>query len=104
MPLTAKQIENIETAIKESLRKKLRQSPDSQVTSGIAIPYNPYAPEPYERWTSKGMLDFSQELKVAEGLWNFLGGGEVYEELLNCFERAGIELKDEIDNYFSTFN
>ena len=29
----------------------------------IAIPYNPYEPKPYERWTLKGMSDIDQELK-----------------------------------------
>ena len=49
------------------------------------------------------MLDLENELKVAEELWDFLGGGEVYSELLDCFERAGMELKPEIDRRFSKF-
>lgn len=40
----------------------------------LAIPYNPYEPKPYERWTLKGMLDLKNELKVAEEFWDFLGG------------------------------
>jgi len=82
----------------------LAKDPDAKVESYIAIPYNPYEPEPYQRWTLKGMLDLDNELKVAEELWDFLGNDSVYEELLNCFERAGIELRPEIDAYFSTFN
>ena len=50
------------------------------------------------------MLDLEQELKVAEELWNFLGNDGTYEELLNCFERAGIELSPEIDDYFRNFS
>jgi len=42
-------------------------------------------------------------LKVANELWDFLGNDGAYEELLNCFERAGIELREEIDTYFSKF-
>lgn len=81
----------------------LAKNPDAEVKSYIAIPYNPYEPKPYERWTLKGMLDLEQELKVAEELWNFFGNDGTYEELLNCFERAGIELRPEIDAYFSKF-
>lgn len=77
--------------------------PSADVHSYIAIPYNPYAPKPYERWTLKGMLDLKAELKVAEEFWNFLGGEGAYGELLNCFERAGIEMRGEIDRYFSKF-
>jgi len=77
--------------------------PAANVHSYIAIPYNPYEPKPYERWTLKGMLDLDNELKVAEEFWDFLGGKGAYPELLDCFERAGIELRPEIDKYFLKF-
>jgi hypothetical protein len=81
----------------------LSKYPDAKIHSYIAIPYNPYEPKPYERWTLKGMLDLDYELKVAEELWDFLGGDGAYLKLLNCFERVGIELRTEIDKYFSKF-
>lgn len=81
----------------------LAQKPNVKVNSYIAIPYNPYEPKPYERWTLKGMLDLDNELKVAEEFWDFLGNDGAYLELLNCFERAGIELRPEIDKYFQKF-
>ncbi|MFN4111283.1 MAG: TdeIII family type II restriction endonuclease [Ignavibacteria bacterium] len=81
----------------------LYSEPDGNVNSYIAIPYNPYEPKPYERWTLKGMLDLDNELKVAEEFWDFLGGKDTYTELLNCFERVGIELRPDIDEYFSKF-
>jgi hypothetical protein len=82
---------------------KLAQDPDTQVSSFIAIPYNPYEPAPYQRWTMRGMLDLGEELKVAEEFWEFLGGKGAYNEVLNCFERVGVELRSEIDIYFSKF-
>lgn len=81
----------------------LYENPDADVNSYIAIPYNPYEPRPYERWTLKGMLDLDKELMVAEEFWNFLGGEGAYEEVLKCFERVGIELRPEIDRYFAKF-
>ena len=81
----------------------LLQYPYAKINSYIAIPYNPYEPKPYERWTLKGMLDLDNELKVAEEFWDFLGGKGAYLELLDCFERVGIELRPEIDKYFSKF-
>ena len=81
----------------------LAANPSAKVNSLIAIPYNPYEPAPYERWTLKGMLDLPNELKVAEEFWDFLGGPGAYTELLDCFEKAGIELRPEIDQYFSRF-
>lgn len=71
------------------------------VQTFIAIPYNPYEPEPYQRWTMGGMLDLNNELKVAEEFWDFIGGKGTYDELLIIFEEVGIELRQEIDNYFT---
>jgi len=79
---------------------------DSQVKVNtlIAIPYNPYEPQSYNRWTMRGMLDLVNELKVGEEFWDFLGGPATYQNLLDCFERVGIELREEIDAYFARFN
>lgn len=81
----------------------LAKNPDLDIHSLIAIPYNPYEPEPYERWTLRGMLDLEQELKVADEFWDFLGGDGAYQDLLDCFEKVGIELRSEIDQYFEKF-
>jgi hypothetical protein len=81
----------------------LADNPDAQVNSCIAIPYNPYAPQPYSRWTMRGMLDMKHELLVAEEFWDFLGGEGAFEELLDLFERIGIELRPEIDQIFAKF-
>ena len=81
----------------------LAKNPDLDIHTLIAIPYNPYEPEPYKRWTAKGMLDLEQELIVADEFWDFLGGDGAYHDLLDCFERVGIELRPEIDQYFERF-
>ncbi|MBI5662985.1 MAG: TdeIII family type II restriction endonuclease [Ignavibacterium album] len=78
------------------------KNPGVKVNTIIAIPYNPYEPKPYERWTIKGMLD-DNELLVGKEFWDFLGGEGAYEVLLDCFESAGIKLRPQIDNYFSKF-
>lgn len=82
----------------------LAENSEQQISTYIAIPYNPYEPKPYSRWTMAGMLDLENELKVAEEFWDFLGGDNTYENLLDCFERVGIELRNEIDAYFKKFN
>lgn len=81
----------------------LTDQPDREIHTLIAIPYNPYAPEPYNRWTMRGMLDLGEELKVAEEFWDFLGGQGAFDDLLGCFERVGLDMRHEIDTYFSRF-
>lgn len=79
------------------------ENPSVKLNTLIAIPYNPYEPKPYQFWTVKGMIDIDKELKVAKDFWDFLGGEGSYEELLDCFEAAGQEMREEINDYFSRF-
>ena len=88
----------------EWVATELSENPNAKINSLIAIPYNPYEPKPYSRWTMAGMLDLEKELKVAEEFWDFLGGKGAYNELLNYFERVGIKMRNEIDDYFARFN
>lgn len=82
----------------------LASNPKKEINSLIAIPYNPYEPQQYNRWTMRGMLDLDHELKVAEEFWDFLGGKGAYDELLDIFENVGKELRPEIDAYFARYN
>ncbi len=84
----------------------LYSNPDADVRIAIAIPYNPYEPNPYRRWTLRGMLEIEDQsqLMVGAEFWNFLAGGEdIYEDLLECFESVGYRLRHEIDDYFKRF-
>lgn len=93
--------DSIKRALLEWAAMILAEHPRAQVHTLIAMPYNPYAPQPYRRWTMAGMLDLQHELKVAEEFWDFLGGEGAYENLLECFEQVGVELKDKIDAHFA---
>ncbi len=72
-----------------ALRKK-------KVNTILAIPYNPYHPEPYSRFTMQGFLDEEKELYVAEKFWKLLGGEGTYKEILNIFDEVGKEFKEKI--------
>jgi ribosomal protein L7/L12 len=82
----------------------LSQNKDVQVFTRLAIPYNPYHPAPYERWTLKGLYDLDHgEVLVGKEFWNFVAKDDVYEELLNVFQDVGEKLRDEIDKKFAEF-
>jgi predicted nucleotidyltransferase len=83
---------------------KLSQDKNAKVFTRLSIPYNPYHPEPYERWTLKGLYDLDNgEILVGEEFWNFVASDNIYEELLDVFQKVGEELKDEIDKKFADF-
>jgi len=72
-------------------------NPKTKIKTIVAIPYNPYEPEPYDRWTLQGLFDLKEEVMVGKEFWDFLGGNDTYKDLLTVFENAGLELYDEID-------
>lgn len=72
------------------------EKPKAKVKTIVAIPYNPYEPKPYERWTLQGLFDLKEEVLVGVEFWDLLGGKNTYEDLLKVFEQAGLELYDEI--------
>ncbi|PJE72762.1 MAG: TdeIII family type II restriction endonuclease [Candidatus Tagabacteria bacterium CG10_big_fil_rev_8_21_14_0_10_40_13] len=78
--------------------------PDVKIKTFVAIPYNPYEPQPYERWTLQGLFDLEKEILVGKEFWDVLGGEGIYDDLLKVFEEAGIELRDEIDKKMKGLN
>ena len=62
----------------------------------LAFPYNPYYPKPYERFTEQGLLERKKEFLIGDEYWNFLGGENTFEELLNLFDIVGKDYKDRI--------
>ncbi len=79
----------------------LYQNPKCEIHTLLAIPYNPYEPKPYERWTINSLLDCKKELKVGKQFWDFLAGEGTYEALLDIFEKVGVTMRDEIDDRFA---
>ncbi|MDD3734872.1 MAG: TdeIII family type II restriction endonuclease [Candidatus Pacebacteria bacterium] len=84
---------------------RLSQDKNVRVFTRIAIPYNPYHPQPYERWTLKGLYDLKNgEILVGEEFWNFVANAPIYEELLDIFQEVGEKLRNEIDKKFLEFS
>lgn len=79
-------------------------NPNANIKTIVAIPYNPYEPKPYERWTLQGLFDLQQEVLVGAEFWDLLGGAGTYESLLNVFEQAGLELYGEIEQKMKSLN
>jgi len=69
---------------------------DAVVNTLIALPYNPYHPQPYERFTVKGLLIPGEEMQVGEEFWNDLAGWPIYEDLLHIFNEVGKSLQNEV--------
>lgn len=62
----------------------------------LAFPYNPYHPEPYSRFTHRGVLEVGKEFLVGEEYWDFLGGTGTFKDIMDVFDEVGKELHKEI--------
>lgn len=85
-------------AMKEKLlywtAMRLSSDQDVDVMTRLAMPYNPYEPEPYSRWTDGQLYDLSNgEILVGREFWNYIGQGEIYKDLLEVFATAGESAK-----------
>ena len=86
-----------------ALKKKLlrwiglRISTDknAKVITTLGLPYNPYYPEAYNRWTKGNMYDINQ-LMVGQDFWNFVAGENIYDGFIEIFQEVGEELREKI--------
>lgn len=68
----------------------------SSIKVFLAFPYNPYHPHPYERFTEQGVLEKGKEFLIGKEYWDFLGGENTFEELLELFDSVGKKFKEKI--------
>lgn len=66
----------------------------------LAFPYNPYHPQPYDRFTSANFVKIDQDFLVGEKYWNFLGGKNTFQQLLDVFDKAGKRYKKDLIKKF----
>lgn len=62
----------------------------------LAFPYNPYHPEPYNRFTHRGVLETGKEFLVGDEYWDFLGGKGTFKDIMEVFDEVGKELHKDI--------
>lgn len=77
---------------------RFSQNPNVTVKTCIGIPYNPYYPNDYKRWTAN-RCDPNEDILVQNELWSEFAGYDVFPELIELFQEVGIELRDKISNF-----
>ena len=60
----------------------------------LALPYNPYAPDPYKKVGSNRM-ELGKDLLVGKDFWNLVGGSDgCYEDIEGSFRKIGYDYFD----------
>ena len=70
----------------------------------LALPYNPYHPKPYDRFTEQGVLERKKEFLVGKEYWDFIGGNNTFKDLLTLFDEIGKQFKIKIQQKIKTIS
>ena len=62
----------------------------TSVSAIIGLPYNPYHPKPYNRFSTQ-IFDKDKDILIQEKLWNSIAGFDVYDDLMKIVIKVGNE-------------
>ena len=66
----------------------------------LAFPYNPYHPQPYERFSTANLVKVNEDFLVAKKYWDFIEGDNTFEQLLDVFSKVGKRYKKALSKKF----
>jgi len=95
---------NMKKALLEWVAIRASTDPSVKTRSLLGMPYNPYDPKPYDRWTGRALFDRESELLVGRELWEFLGGEGAYDDLLDISAEVGEKLRDRLGRKLSALD
>lgn len=73
---------------------------NAKVDTRIGIPYNPYYPADYSRWTGS-ICDPNFDMLVQDDLWAAFAGENVFHEIIEVFKEVGERTKKEVRDFIS---
>jgi hypothetical protein len=75
------------------------QNKSAKVRTCIGIPYNPYHPKDYHRWT--GSQTSEEEVLVQNDLWKEFAGYDVFPDLVRVFQKVGIVMQKQLNEFLT---
>ena len=64
----------------------------------LAFPFNPFYPNEYHHWATKNFFERGKEILIGEEYWDFIGGENAFNELIEIFNDVGTEISGLINN------
>ncbi len=95
---TAKPNIDVFTASKKKILEWIARRRGENMKVFLALPYNPYHPEPYSRFAQQNLFQAGEDLLVAEQYWDLLSGDTgTLKDLLEVFDEVGKNYKEKIN-------
>lgn len=70
----------------------------------LAMPYNPYYPHEYSRFSGVKMCDFENDIIVGSDFWDLVAGNKIYDDLIDIHNSIGIKLRTELEEIMAKFS
>ncbi|MEE9378394.1 MAG: TdeIII family type II restriction endonuclease [Candidatus Lokiarchaeia archaeon] len=84
-------------SIKRKLLKWRARLNQENIRTILAYPFNPFYPDEYRHFASKKYFEKGKELLIGAEYWDFIGGRNTYDGLVEIFEEVGEELSSLIN-------
>jgi hypothetical protein len=75
----------------------IRAKENKRVKIYLGMYYNPYFPKSYQRWTCLKFFEKGKDFLIGKDFWDFLGGQNTYEDLIEIYEKVGEEIRPVLD-------
>ena len=64
------------------------------------MPFNPYEPQSYKRFSGIERFDYKKDLKIGKDFWNSIAGFDVYKHLIDIYKNIGNRNRKQIVEKF----
>lgn len=82
-----------------AMRQKEKNIDDIDVA--VSMPYNPYFDTSFNRWTTVKFFEIGNDLLIGKDFWDYLGGENTYEDLLEIFCDIGKQISIQLDDFIA---
>lgn len=73
---------------------------NKKIYAYIAMPFNPYEPQSYKRFSGIERFDYKKDLKIGKDFWNSIAGFDVYKHLIDIYKNIGNRNRKQIVEKF----
>lgn len=85
----------------EILAMRQKEKNIDNIDVAVSMPYNPYFDTSFNRWTTVKFFEIGDDLLIGNEFWDYLGGENTYQDLLDIFSNVGKQISIELDDFIA---
>lgn len=85
----------------EVLAMRQKEKNINDIDVAVSMPYNPYFGTSFDRWTTVKFFEIGADLLIGKEFWDYLGGENTYQDLLDIFSDVGESISIQLDEFIA---